>query len=83
MTPSEQRAALAESLKMLASHEPFQRFMEQIDALREAVIRDSFHEDVVANPNKIAACLGEVRCYTTIKDLVAEFRATNVDIATD
>lgn len=66
------RELLAESLKLLATHEPFIQFMDALKQLREGAVIDACRMDVVENPGKTAAALGEIRCYTDIIALVDE-----------
>lgn len=47
----------------------FQMFMEQIRDQREAAIQDLCNDAVVENHAKMAAAVGEVRCYTGILSL--------------
>jgi hypothetical protein len=79
MSLDERRSALRESIRILATHEPFLRFMEEIERMREAALRDACRNDVVENLGRVAASLGEIRCYTDIKDMVADFSSKSLD----
>lgn len=71
----EKRELLQHSLKLLATHDPFLQFMQALDSLREGAIADACRMDVVENPGKISASLGEIRAYNDIKALVSELTA--------
>lgn len=79
MTYEEKRAYLSESIKLLTTHEPFQRFMDGVVQLQLSAIRDSVRMDVVDNPYKVAAALGEVRAYLDIQDMVMEFSQKSLE----
>lgn len=75
----EKRRILAESLKLLTGHEPFLRFMDGLQELREAAVRDACRNDVVDNTGRVFAALGEIRAYTDIQNLVSEYAQKPLD----
>lgn len=78
MTP-EQRELVEESLRMLVAHEPFKRFMNGLDEMREKAIEDCCRMDVVENPYKVASMIGAISSLTDIKNLVAEFEQKHLE----
>lgn len=68
----EKREFLAESIRLLSTHEPFKQFMASLGQLRDSAIQDAVRNDVVGNPQTMAAALGEVRTYLDIFALVEE-----------
>lgn len=79
MTLDEKREHLAESLKLLATHEPFRQFMGALEQLKSSAVQDAVRMDVVDNPYKISACLGEIRAYLDIAALVGEYAPKNLE----
>lgn len=69
------RELLQESLRLLVTHDPFLKFMEALEGLRESAIADACRIDVVDNQGKVMAALGEVRSYNDLKALVSELTA--------
>jgi len=75
----QKRAILEESMRLLATHEPFMRFMEAMETLREGAIADACRNDVVDNQGRVMAALGEVRAYNDIKSLYTEYLSKPVE----
>ena len=78
-TIEEKRAILDQSLTMLAKHEPFLQFMDAVKELKNKAIEDSVRLDVVDDFGKVASCLGEVRTYLDIENLVSEYAQKSLD----
>lgn len=76
----EQRKAkeeqIQESLKLLASHEPFLVFVQRLREMRELAIREATWKETVANPSTAAQLLGAIGTYNDILDEVEEARKT-------
>ena len=70
----EQRQAVRESLKMLATHEPFQTFIGEVKKLREMALAEACADKSLQFPNVTSAYLGEIRAFTDICNLADDFR---------
>jgi len=75
----EKRAVLAESIKLLSTHDPFLRFLEGVKELRENAVQDMCRLEVVRDTNSLLSLIGEVRCYTDIQALVDEHKPKELD----
>ena len=73
------RERLAETIKLLATHEPFRAFMHELGNMRDMAIQDACRNEVLDNPTKIAASMGEIRAYLDICALVDEFTPKNLE----
>lgn len=65
--------AFIESMAFLCMDPKFQDFVEQIRQQKDQCVRDLVADETIGSIAKIAATMGEVRCYLSILDAHQSF----------
>jgi hypothetical protein len=72
-------ATLIESIAPLITDRRFVQFLGDLQQMRENAIMDLCNDAVLDNPNKIAATIGEIRCFSSILSLAGHLKQNSVD----